>query len=124
MSKTNDTKVETIGELEQAIETHLEMLMPVELQQDIGCDESPCEGGHKRDMSQRIGRIIGRCTEQAAKIQQLEKVLQEMQDYGCHIRDESGYVCSVVKDKERLETELAEARQMIEQLRPFKGYNK
>jgi len=58
MSKTNYTKVETIGQL-------------------VKIDK--------------------------AKIQQLE----------------DGYVCSVVKDKERLETELAEARQMIEQLRPF-----
>ena len=66
-----------------------------------------------------IGQLVKAAEIDKAKIQQLEKVLQEMQDYGCHIRDEDGYVCSVVKDKERLETELAEARQMIEQLRPF-----
>jgi len=56
--------------LTQQINTHFEMLMSKELQQEIGCDDT-----NSRDMQLRVMRVIGRCSDQADTIKRLKEVL-------------------------------------------------
>ena len=51
------------------LDTHLEMLMPIEMQHDIGCNAK--EPYAHREVSQRVMRIINRCVDQAAEIKWL-----------------------------------------------------
>ena len=133
-----------MSELEKEIETHLEMLMPIELQQAIGCDISPCEGGHKRDMSQRVMRIIGRCVQLAqalasakAKIEVLETDKIERYQIICQLRNQlaskdaeiagwkSDYKALMSRDDakyqeiQRLKSDLAKAREQFKDMLVF-----
>lgn len=95
--------------LEQDIEIHLEMLMPIELQQKLGVDDNGL-----RDMGQRVMRIIRDCAETHEQLdttrQELEAARAENKRMSDQWLDIAIINLDVVMEKCKLQEQLAKEK--------------